>query len=370
MRIQKLSSSVPEYEYTTEEMIRNFPCDLPDGVRDNVLNLGVSRRALINPSFKDQESENLLSEKELVSLCVNACLDAMKASAISPSKVGYFIAAYDVSPILAPGLSQILIRNIGFDPYVKHVNATGTASIAFPKALQLAEDHLTGHPKDNVLICVSGVSSYWFQNQVHGMRDILETKQISQIRNQMKRRLEVRKWIAAMEYFLFGDAAVAAIVSNEDDGLAVKDIAEVTNIEKDNYLAGYSRLSALPETFRFGFHSHLSKEIPSLGVKYTCLALRKLLGKKTQEMIRASKKWAVHTGSQKILDALAEHHRIAPEKLEESRDVLRDYGNLSAASLPFILERILSSSRLSQGDNVLMVGYGWGFSSAASLLEV
>jgi predicted naringenin-chalcone synthase len=81
------------------------------------------------------------------------------------------------------------------------------------------------------------------------------------------------------------------------------------------------------------------------------------------------KKWAVHTGSQKILDALAEHHSIHHEKLQESHDVLKDYGNLAGASLPFILEKILSATKLSKGDNVVMLGYGWGFSASACLLE-
>jgi len=83
-----------------------------------------------------------------------------------------------------------------------------------------------------------------------------------------------------------------------------------------------------------------------------------------------SKKWAVHTGSQKILEALAENHGINPEKLRESHEILREHGNLAGASLPFILKRISSTNQLSKDDVILMLGYGWGFSAAASLLEV
>jgi predicted naringenin-chalcone synthase len=370
MHILQLSSARPENEYTTKEMINNFSCELPEGVKQNVLNLGVSRRSLINLASRKPKSENVMSETGLVDLCVRASEDAMKKTGISLKKIGYFVAAYDVNPILSPGLSQLLVRKVGFDAYIKHVNVQGTASTAFPKTLQLAEDHLAAHPEDNVLICVSGVSSYWFQNQIRGMRDVLEISQISQIKNKTKRQLELRKWIATMEYFLFGDAVVAAVVSNSDPGLAVRKTVEVTNVEERDYLAGYSRLSSLPEPFKFSFHSYLDKEIPNLGVKYTGLALKKLLGKKTKSTIKASMKWAVHTGSQKILDALAENHGVDPEKLEESHDVLREHGNLSGASLPFILERIVKTSNLSKGDIVLMVGYGWGFSAAASLLEV
>jgi len=274
-----------------------------------------------------------------------------------------------VNPILSPGLSQLLVRKIGFDPYVKHVNAQGIASTAFPKALQLAGDHLATHPKDNVLICVSGVSSYWFQNQARGMKDVTEIGRINEFNDQARRQMELRKWIATMEYFLFGDGAAAAIVANDRKGLAVRKTVEVTNVGEEDYLAGYARLARLPEPFKFGFYSHLDKDIPRLGVKYTGVALKKLLGKDAENTIRISKKWAVHTGSQKILDALAEHHGLQREKLEESHEVLRTHGNLSGASLPFILERILSSGKLSKGDIVLMLGYGWGFSAAATLLE-
>ncbi len=300
----------------------------------------------------------------------DACKNAVEKAGISLSKIGYFIATYDANPILSPGLSQLLVRKIGFDPYVKHVNAQGIASTAFPKSLQLAEDHLAAHPEDNVLVCVSGVSSYWFQNQVRGLDGVLEMRRINEIEDVLKRRMEIRKWIATMEYFLFGDAAVAAVVANQGVGVTVKKTAEVTNVKDADYFAGYSRLSSLPGPFNFGFHSYLDKEIPNLGVKYTSLALNKLLGDCLEKTIKVSKKWAVHTGSEKILHALGKHHGVNADKLKESHDVLKQHGNLSGASLPFILEKIISSNTLSTGDIVLMVGYGWGFSAAASLLEV
>jgi predicted naringenin-chalcone synthase len=369
MHILQLSLALPESEYTTEELIETFPCKLPEGVKQNVLNLGVSKRSLVNGTSAGLKSEKLLSEAGLVDLCVDACKSIIEKIDISIKDIGYFVAAYDSNPVLSPGLSQLLVRKVGFDPYVKHVNAQGMASTAFPKALQLAEDHLATHPKDHVLICVSGVSSYWFQNQVHGMKRVTEISRINEINDETKRQMQLRKWIATMEYFLFGDGAATAIISNGAEGLNVKKTVEVTNVVEEDYLAGYARLTSLPEPFKFGFRSHLDKEIPRLGVKYAGMALERLLGKGFDNTIRTSKKWAVHTGSQKILDALSEHHGLERDKLRESREVLREHGNLSGASLPFILERIISTGRLSKGDLVLMLGYGWGFSAVASLLQ-
>jgi predicted naringenin-chalcone synthase len=365
MQILKLATALPKNEYPTAKLIEAFPCSLPESVRQNVLNLGVSKRYLINHA----DAEKAMSADELINLCSEACHKAIQKANISLRNIGYFITAYDANPFLSPGLSQLLIRNVGFNPYIKHVNVQGIASTAFPKALELAENHIAAHQKDYVLICVSGVSSYWFHNQVRSIREVLGISQINKIKNRAKREIELRKWIATMEFFLFGDGAAACIVAKEREGLAVKRIVEVTNVGKRDYLAGYARLSALNEPFRFGFQSYLDKKIPELGVKYTALALKRLLGKDAENIIKNAKKWAVHTGSEKILSALAEHNGIQHERIKESHEILNEYGNLAGASLPFILERIVSDSNLERSDMVLMLGYGWGFSASASLLE-
>jgi len=369
MQVVTLSSAVPEKEFSTEELLETFPCQLPEGVRQNVLNLGVSNRYLINHLDRPLKTETVMNESGIVKLCCEACTKALQKADLSVRDIGFFVTAYDTNPFLSPGLSQLLVRNIGFNPYIKHFNAQGIASTAFPKALELVGNYLAAHPKARVLVCVSGASSYWFQNQVGGLADVMEIGQINQIGDKAKREFELRKWVAVMQYFLFGDGASAAVVANAGEGFKVKKNVEVTNVGKKDYLAGYSRLAMLGEPFKFGFYSHLSREIPALGAKYTGLALKRLLSKNMKNTIKAAKKWAVHTGSGKILNTLAERHGIEKEKLKESHEVLKEFGNLAGASLPFILERVISNNTFSEGDIVLMLGYGWGFSASATLLE-
>jgi alkylresorcinol/alkylpyrone synthase len=369
MQIIQLSTVLPKNEYTTKKLIEEFPCELPESVVQNVLNLGVSKRYLINQSAFTTEQETPMDETDLIDLCSEACQKAIQGADICSRDIDYLITAYDTNPFLSPGLSQLLVPRLGLDPFVRYVNAQGMASTAFLKTLQLAEDYLTMHPNDNVMICISGVSSYWFQNQVLGLKNVMEIRKIGSINDNGRKQKELRKWVAAMQFFLFGDGVAAAVVSNKSEGLKVDEVVEVTNIDSKDYLAGYSRLSVLGEPFKFGFQSHLGKEIPALGVKYTSLVLDKLFRKEAKNRMKAAKKWAVHTGSEKILDTLAEHHGVEREKLRESHEVLRDNGNLAGASLPFILDRIASTTKFSRGDNILMVGYGWGFSASAGLLE-
>jgi predicted naringenin-chalcone synthase len=368
MQILHLATALPKKHYLTEQLLESFPCTLPEGVIKNVVNLGVQRRYLVDQAGSTSEAETVLGEEGIVDLCSDSCERVIKRAGLSVEDIGCLIVTYDANPFLSPGLGQLLIPKLGLDRCVRYVNVQGVASTAFPKALELAQNHIAMHPDDVVLICVSGVTSYWFQNQVRGIRGVKEIGEIGLIKDEVKRQSELRKWVATMQFFLFGDGAASAVVTGRGHGLSLERLAEVTNIEKKDYLAGYARLIALNEPFRFGFYSHLDKEIPRLGERYTGMALERLLGKDSG-VIKTAKKWAVHTGSQKILDLLAERHSIEKEKLEESHEVLKECGNLAGASLPFILERIMSGNRLSNGDVVLMVGYGWGFSAAACLLK-
>jgi len=327
MQILQLSLAVPENEYSTEKLIEVFPCRIPDSVKRNVLNLGVSKRYLISPIVSTCKQETIISEKELVNLCLEACQDTLEKSDLSIKDVGYFIAAYDANPFLCPGLSHLLIRKLGFNPYIKHVNVQGMACASFTKALELAEDHLATHSHDNVLLCTSGVNSYWLINQLRGLKDVMGIRKIRSIKDKTKQKMELRKWIATMEFFLFGDGVASCVIAKEGDGLSVKKVVNVTNFRENDYLVGYARIAALNEPFKFGFYSHLGKEIPKLGVEYTALALKKLLGKKAEHIMENAKKWAIHTGIWQLIRSKFTFYR---RKNSFKKQILQRRHHLSA----------------------------------------
>jgi predicted naringenin-chalcone synthase len=51
--------------------------------------------------------------------------------------------------------------------------------------------------------------------------------------------------------------------------------------------------------------------------------------------------WAVHAGGRSILDAVQQGLSLPAEALNISRSVLRDFGNMSSATLMFVLDRIM-----------------------------
>lgn len=369
MHLLQLSTAVPNHRYSTKELMELFPQELPNEVQQNILNLGVSTRYFTQPiDFSSNITSALKDLEPVVQVSALACKQALEDSSLQPRNIDYLIATYDSSAFLCPGASNLLLNKTGLKPTIKHVSIQGMACSAFARSLQLAEDHLVKFPQSYVMISLSGVNSYWFYNQIRGLKDVKGTHEIGALQDDGLKSRELRKWIALVEFFLFGDGSACAIVSDQGVGPQIRDIVSITNMRQSDYLAGYAKLTPLKGPFRFGFYSHLEKDLPELGVKYTSMILERLLyGRNPNFKIRA-KKWIVHTGSKRILNHVAASHGIAYEKIKDSYDVLAKYGNLAGASLPFILDEIMQEGGLGKDDYAIMLGYGWGFSANAGIV--
>jgi len=81
-------------------------------------------------------------------------------------------------------------------------------------------------------------------------------------------------------------------------------------------------------------------------------------------------RFVCHPGGPKVLDAFEEVFGLDAGALAEARGVLRDYGNMSAASVLFVLERMLERDRAADEawDRALMIALGPGFTTGFALL--
>ena len=323
MRILSIATAVPEVKYSTEELVDLFPAKLSNGILDSIFNLGVLRRHL---AF-DPKS-NLVERKAVSDICSKACIKVLEKTGLQQKDISYLIAAYDYNDFCVPGLSSLLVKKVGFFSHIRHLSVQGMGCSAFGKVLQLAKDYLAKFPSNYVMLCFSGVNSYWFHGQVRGIKNVLDIKKVKNIKDDKQREFELRKWIATIQFFLFGDGAASIIVTNDRGKLKVGDFVYITNLEEEDYLTGYAKIISLNKPFSFEFHSYLGKNLPELGLKYTSKVLELLTMKYGSKTLANAKKWVVHTGSRKILDSIAERYSVNREKLKESYEVLERYGNL------------------------------------------
>ncbi len=78
--------------------------------------------------------------------------------------------------------------------------------------------------------------------------------------------------------------------------------------------------------------------------------------------------WAVHTGGEKIINAVRDEIGIPEEKVRASRKVLAEYGNMSSPTVWFALGE-LQEQGIASGDWCIMLAYGAGLSAHAFLLR-
>lgn len=153
----------------------------------------------------------------------------------------------------------------------------------------------------------------------------------------------------ALMFMLFADGAAAALVTADPSGFALESFR--SDMLPDS--AGHITWDIGDN----GFDMWLSGRVPrtifkSLPGHFETLA--------ADAGGRAIDLWAIHPGGRTIIDAVEAALDLAPDDVAYSRGVLNDFGNMSSATLPFVLQRMLSEPRA--GRTGVAIGFGPGVS--------
>jgi len=137
-------------------------------------------------------------------------------------------------------------------------------------------------------------------------------------------------------FLLWGDGCAASLVTSEPEGIAIDSFRSIVlphTAELMQWQIGDS-----------GFDMVLSGRVPSaIGETLRLYGSEILEGRTTSDFDL----WAIHPGGRTILDAVQQAFGLAPSALAASREVLRLFGNMSSATVMFVLERLLHASRRS-----------------------
>jgi len=163
---------------------------------------------------------------------------------------------------------------------------------------------------------------------------------------------------------LFGDGAGALVgvangIGAGEDDEAWRLVANGTYLMPDSDDAMTWRIGD------HGFHMTLSARVPGLIREHLAGWLAGWLGGNGLAVADVAT-WAVHPGGPRILDAVADAMTLADDALAASREVLREFGNMSSATLLFILERL---RRRGAARPCVALGFGPGMVVEAALLR-
>ncbi|WP_267378163.1 MULTISPECIES: type III polyketide synthase [unclassified Sphingomonas] len=235
---------------------------------------------------------------------------------------------------VAPGIDQIVAQAIGLPPQVERLLIGFMGCYAAVAALRSARHIVRSDPDARVLVLTVELSTLHLQD-AHAIEPLLAMLQ-------------------------FGDGAAAGLVTADPAGFAL-DTPFATTLPDSAELIRW----AITDT---GFAMHLSGAVP--GRIAEALAEPEFAAAATGGRAPATiDGWAVHAGGRSILDAVENALHLAPDALDDSRAVLAANGNMSSATLMFVLERLLAGPRVENGVALAfgpgLAAEGFAFQSAA-----
>jgi predicted naringenin-chalcone synthase len=80
-------------------------------------------------------------------------------------------------------------------------------------------------------------------------------------------------------------------------------------------------------------------------------------------------RFAIHPGGPRIIDQIQEHLGLRPEQVQASNAILRDYGNMSSATLPHVWKTILDDDAVPAGTWIVSLAFGPGLTISGSILR-
>ena len=223
--------------------------------------------------------------------------------------------------LYAPGLDYEIIEHLKLNPSVERTMIGFMGCYAAINALKAARHIVRSEPQAKILLLSLELCSLHMQ----------ETPNVEQL----------------LAFLVFADGCAAYIVSAEPKGLALDSFLAVN-------LAGTHELI----TWRIGeqgFDMQLSGRIPSELRSALAVAGTRIAQTATPAEIEL---WAVHPGGRTILDATEQGLALPADALMDSRRILADYGNMSSATVMFVLEQIMRRAQPGQRGCAMSFGPG------------
>jgi predicted naringenin-chalcone synthase len=207
--------------------------------------------------------------------------------------------------LYAPGIDWQIIDHYGLNPSVERTMVAFMGCQAAINALRVARHIVRSEPKAKVLVVNIELCTLHMQ----------ETANLEQV----------------LSFLIFADGCAASIISAEATGIELESFYSALIADSSEYITWH--IGAL------GFDMVLAREVPGSIASGLPPALPAILNGRTPADIEY---WAVHPGGRSILDAVRSGIGLEEDALAISRSVLHDYGNMSSATIMFVLQRLLA----------------------------
>jgi alkylresorcinol/alkylpyrone synthase len=344
--ISATATAVPEFLVTREVVKTYFGQVFPlEGSRLDAM-MAVVDNSAIRQRFCILPVEELIRPRSLetisrqyrehaIRLGLRVATECLERAGTRPEEIDLIITV-SCTGVMIPSLDAHLVNTLGFRSNVRRLPITELGCAAGAAAIARGRDFLLAFPEGRVLIVAVELASLTFQRGSLTQANLIST-------------------------ILFGDGAAAAVMTGRSaTGPRV--------IDAESYLFPESIDAMGFDLKETGFHIVLSRDVPDMirgRIEHIvgCFLARHGLA---PDRIDA---WVLHPGGRKLLAAIEEELALPRERTHPSWDVLGEYGNLSSASVLFVLHEWMTKKRPGPGAFGLMAAFGPGFTAEQLLLR-
>lgn len=347
VKITTVATQLPKYTRDTSEIIpfvKEWMAGQENRFQRKVVKLfegaAVDRRYSImdpievftNPSFESRNDIYIREVKELGKKSIEKALHKAKWKASDID----FIITVSCTGIMIPSVDAYLINDLKMRQDVVRLPVTEMGCAAGVSGIIYANNFLKANPGKRAAIVAVEAPTATFQLEDYSMVNIVSAA-------------------------IFGDGAACVLMSSNEQDDGVKVLAEeMYHFYDATDMMGFKLVDT-------GLQMILDKSVPQQIADHFPAIVHPFL-KKSNKTISEIEHLVFHPGGKKIVQTVEDLFGSLGKNIDDTKEVLKLYGNMSSATVLFVLERFMDKN-LPKGELGLMLSFGPGFSAQRVLLE-
>ena len=347
IKILSVAKQLPRYNRETKEIlpfVKHWMKGQDTRFQRKVLKLfegaGVDRRysimeadeVFLNSSF---EEKNNIYVREVIKLTEQSLLKSLKKVDLQPTDIDYIITV-SCTGIMIPSVDAYLINSLQMRQDIVRLPVTEMGCVAGVSGIIYAKNFLKANPNKRAAVISVEAPTATFQHEDFSMANIVSAA-------------------------IFGDGAASVILSSyeQDKGPNVIDEAMYHFYDSIDVM-GFKLVNT-------GLEMILDKKVPEIISSHFPMIVHPFL-ERNNLTIGDINHLIFHPGGKKIVNTVEGLFKSLGKNIDDTKEVLKLYGNMSSATVLYVLERFMDGDR-QQGEKGLMLSFGPGFSAQRILLE-
>jgi len=347
VKIQAVAKALPPYTRSTDEIMPFLDVWL-SGQEDRFVrkvkkifeNAAVERRySIMSPeevfSKTSFEEKNDIYIREVIKLGKTCLQDALQKAGLQPQDLDYIITV-SCTGIMIPSLDAYLINSLQLRQDVIRLPVTEMGCAAGVSGMLYARRFLEANPGKRAAIIAVESPTATFQLDDFEMPNIVSAA-------------------------IFGDGAACAILSSHETDKGPAIIGDgMYHFFDAEHMMGFRLTNT-------GLQMVLDVEVPNTIAEHFPAIVHPFLEQHGTSIERVNN-LIFHPGGKKIIQTVEELFGELGKNIDDTKEVLRLYGNMSSATVLYVLERFLERD-IPAGEQGLMLSFGPGFSAQRILLQ-